>query len=75
MNFKQFELSTTADDSNKNAFEATSITLIIKKVCDNKVTSVVLQNVYNDGFKMLLILKTSRVSFVANVSVIIISDS
>lgn len=45
VNLRQFVLSTTADDSNKKAFDATSIILIIKKVCESKVTSVVLQNV------------------------------
>lgn len=72
---RQLELSTTAEDSNRNAFEATSMILILKKVCDSSVTSVVLQKVWSEGFKILLILSTSLVALAANVSVIIISDS
>lgn len=75
VNFKQFVLSTTAEDSNKKAFDATSMILIMKKVCDSKVTSVVLQKVSSEGLRMLLILNSSLVSFVANVSVMMISDS
>ena len=67
VNLRQFELSTTADDSNKKAFDATSIILILKNVWDNKVTSFVLQKVSKDGFKMLLILRTSWVAFAVNV--------
>ncbi len=43
LNFKQLELSTTADDSNKKALDATSMILILKKVLESKETSVVLQ--------------------------------
>lgn len=75
VNLRQFELSTTADDSNRKALEATSMILILKKVCDNRVTSVVLQKVSKDGLRMLLILSTSWVAFAAKVSVMMIYDS
>lgn len=72
VNLRQLELSTTADDSNKKAFDATSMILIMKKVCDKRVTSVVLQKVYSEGLRILLILKTSLVALAAKVSVMII---
>lgn len=75
LNLRQFELSTTADDSNKKALDSSSMILILKKVLANKVTSVVLQKVYKDGFKIELILSTNFVASEAKVSVTIISDS
>ncbi len=44
----------------------------MKKVWDKRVTSVVLQKVYSEGLRILLILKTSLVALAVKVSVMII---
>ncbi len=58
---RQLVLSTTAEDSKRKALEATSMILITKNVFESIVTSVVLQVVASEGFKILLILRTSLV--------------
>ena len=74
-NFKQFSLSTTEEDSNMNLLDLTSIILILKKVCERRVTSSVSQKVSSEGFKILEMVNVKLVRFAGKVSVIMISVS
>lgn len=70
---RQFDPSTTDDDSKTKVLESVSIILILKKVADNTLVSVVLQYVGNEGFRRKLIVRVSEDRFVLNCSFTMIS--
>lgn len=70
---RQFDPSTTDDDSNTKVLESVSIILILKKVADNTLVSVVLQYVGNEGLRRKLIVRVSEDRFVLNCSFTMIS--
>lgn len=70
---RQFDPSTTDEDSNTKVFDNVSMILILKNVADKTVVSVVLQYVGKEGLRRKLIVKVREAKFVLNYSFTIIS--
>ena len=70
---RQFDPSTIDEDSKTKVLESVSIILILKKVADNKLVSVVLQYVGREGLRRKLIVRVREDRFVLNCSLTMIS--
>jgi|LakMenEpi03Aug12_release.lakeMendotaPanAssembly.Ray.scaffolds.fasta_scaffold271336_2 hypothetical protein len=63
---RQLDPSTTDEDSNKKVLDTVSIILILKKVADKTLVSVVLQYVGREGLRRKLIESVREAKLVLN---------